>query len=255
MIGDNPIFFFPPPFNPGVDPYDDTQYTLPFYKFFDETDGFIYPSDAEFKTLFPANYNAIIQEAIKQEFYYKQVGSYIPQRFLRRFHRLLNERKDAWEKLLESESLIEPDDARGNYDMTETRQVDSQSTNHGTSTYTGNTSSNSETNTSDTSGATAWQSDTPDGSVDDIETYMSTANKNAANSTGHATANNTVETNDTSESNGNASGNMTETRVRKGNIGVTSFATIMEGYRRTVSWCVFDQVIFPEVDKLFFKLA
>ena len=84
---------------------------------------------------------------------------------------------------------------------------------------------------------------------------MATANKDAAKSAGHATVNNTAETNNTSESNGNASGKMTETRVRKGNIGVTSFAAIMEGYRRTVSWCVFDQVIFPEVDKLFFKLA
>ena len=101
--------------NKGIDTFSEKQYTLPLYEFLDETNPFIYPDNAEFKTLFPAGYHEVIKSAIIQEFYYRQVGQYVPQKFLRRFHRLLNERRDAWVKLIESEDLINPEYATRNY--------------------------------------------------------------------------------------------------------------------------------------------
>lgn len=229
-----------------IDPYAEKQYTLPFYEFLDENNTFIYPSEGEFKTLFPANYHEGIKAAIIQEFYYRQVGQYIPQKFLRRFHRLLNERQDAWIKLIGSEDIVQPEYATRNYDMTEERTQHVESENQG------NASSNSQTTTSDTgsSGATAWISDTPDGSVSDIETYMSSANKNQSNSE----ANGNATTDGSSQNAGSSSGDLTENIHRYGNIGVTTFEKIIEGYRNSASWCAFEQVIFPEVNKLFFAL-
>lgn len=229
-----------------IDPYAEKQYTLPFYEFLDENNTFIYPSEGEFKTLFPANYHEGIKAAIIQEFYYRQVGQYIPQKFLRRFHRLLNERQAAWIKLIGSEEIVQPEYATRNYDMTEERTQHVESENQG------NASSNSQTTTSDTAsnGATAWVSDTPDGSVSDIETYMSSANKNQSNSE----ANGNATTDGSSQNAGSSSGDLTENIRRYGNIGVTTFEKIIEGYRNSVVWCAFEQVIFPEVNKLFFAL-
>ena len=237
-----------------IDPFAEKQYTLPLYEFLDENNSFIYPSEAEFKTLFPASYHEGIKAAIIQEFYYRQVGQYIPQKFLRRFHRLLNERQAAWVKLVESEEIVQPEQATRNYDMTEERTQHVESENQG------NTSSGSQTITSDngkttgTSGATAWVSDTPDGSVSDIETYMSSANKNQSNSEGTTTASGNATTNGSSKNSGSSSGDSTENVHRYGNIGVTTFEKIIEGYRNSVVWCAFEQVIFPEVNKLFFAL-
>ena len=233
-------------FNKGVDTFSERQYTLPFYEFLDETNPFIYPEHAEFKHLFPEGYNDIIKEAIKQEFYYRQVGQYVPQKFLRRFHRLLNERQDAWLKLLESEDVVKPEYATRNYDMTEER------TQHAETQNTGSATSNSRATSTNkgTVGDTSWVSDTPDGSVSDIETYMSSANKNQ--STSEASGNST--TDDSSSNTGSSNGDMNENVHRFGNIGVTTFETILEGYRNSAAWCSFENVIFPEVNKLFFAL-
>lgn len=237
-----------------IDPYAEKQYTLPLYEFLDENNSFIYPTDAEFKTLFPANYHEGIKAAIIQEFYYRQVGQYIPQKFLRRFHRLLNERQAAWIKLVDSEDVINPEYATRNYEITEERTQHVESENQG------NASSNSQTITTDngrttgTIGATAWVSDTPDGSVSDIETYMSSANKNQSNSEGTSEASGNATTDGSSHNNGSSSGNLSENIHRYGNIGVTTFEKIIEGYRNSVVWCSFENVIFPEVNKLFFAL-
>ena len=229
-----------------IDPYAEKQYTLPLYMFLDENNTFIYPPDCEFKTLFPDSYHEGIKVAITQEFYYRQVGQYIPQKFLRRFHRLLNERQEAWIKLIDSEEIVKPDQATRNYDITEERAQHVDSENHG------NASSNNKTTTSDSASSetTSWVSDTPDGSVSDIETYMSSANKNHSSSE----SNGDSTTNGSSQSEGSSSGDLTENIRRYGNIGVTTFEKIIEGYRNSAVWCAFEQVIFPEVNKLFFAL-
>ena len=232
--------------NKGIDTFSEKQYTLPLYEFLDETNTFIYPDNAEFKTLFPVGYHEVIKAAIIQEFYYRQVGQYIPQKFLRRFHRLLNERRDAWVKLIESEALIKPEYATRNYDVTEERTQHVESQNQG------NATSNSQTSTTDsgTTGGTSWMSDTPDGSVSGIETYMSSANKNQA--TSEANGNST--TDGSSQNTGSSNGNLDENIHKFGNIGVTTFEKIIEGYRNSAAWCSFENVIFPEVNKLFFAL-
>lgn len=241
-------------FNGGIDLYAEKQYTLPFYEFFDETNTFIYPPNAEFKTLFPPGYHGLIVTAIKQEFYYRQVGQYIPQKFLRRFHRLLNERRDAWHKLIESEEIVNPEQATRNYDMTEERTQHVESENHGNASSNTHTATSDNGNTTTTSGGVSWVSDTPDGSVSDIETYMSSANKNQTNSDATTETSGNADTEGSSQNSGTSEGDLTETIHRFGNIGVTTFEKIIQGYRNSTAWCAFEEVIFPEIDKLFFAL-
>lgn len=249
-------FFHPVPlsFMTDIDPLCERQYTLPFYEILDETNPFIYPEDSDFKTAFPEGFHEGIKAAIIQEFYYRQIGSYSPQRFIRRFHRLLNERQTAWIKLVDSESIVIPEQATRNYDMNEelTRHVESE--NQGNASSSSQAASNDTANSMTTNGGTAWVSDTPDGSVSDIETYMSSANKNQSTSEGNTESTGSSTSSGTSQSDGSSSGDLTESVHRYGNIGVTTFEKIIEGYRNSASWCSFEEVIFPEVEKLFFVL-
>lgn len=190
---------------------------LPFFRFFDESDTVIYPPSGVYKTLWPANciLSNEVKEQIKVNFcnYFTNSGN--PQYWLGRFHALIRREEDKWQKLLTSEDALRPDDAIYNYDMQETTsyQTSGESQSGGT--------------------RTGYNSETPEGATSDIETYMSAANKSVDSN------------NDTATSSGN------QTVTRKGNIGVMTSAQILGGYRAAVNWCALEEVIFPELEKLF----
>ena len=190
---------------------------LPFFRFFDESDPVIYPPNGVYKTLFPADWHlsAVIKEQIKTNFanYFTNSGN--PQYWLGRFHALIRREQDKWQKLLTSEDALRPDDAIYNYDMQET------------TTY--QTSANSQSGGT----RTGYNSETPEGATSDIESYMSAANKSVDSN------------NDSASSTGE------QTVIRKGNIGAMTAAQVIGGYREATNWCALDEVIFPELEKLF----
>lgn len=190
---------------------------LPFFRFFDESDTVIYPPSGVYKTLWPTNciLSDEVKEQIKVNFtnYFTNSGN--PQYWLGRFHALIKREEDKWQKLLDSENALRPNDAIYNYDMTET-------TNYSTS---GQSESGST--------RTGYNSETPEGSTSDIEQYMSAANKNVDSN------------NDSASSTGE------QTVTRQGNIGVMTSAQIIDGYREAVNWCALEEVIFPALEKLF----
>ena len=190
---------------------------LPFFRFFDESDPVIYPTNAVYKTLWPTGciLTAEVKEQIKVNFtnYFTNSGN--PQYWLGRFHALIRREQDKWQKLLDSENALRPDDAIYNYDMTET-------TNYST---TGQSASGST--------RTGYNSETPEGATSDIETYMSAANKSVDSN------------NDSATSSGE------QTVIRKGNIGAMTAAQVIGGYRAAVNWCALEEVIFPDLEKLF----
>ena len=193
---------------------------LPFFRFFDESDPVIYPPNAVYKTLFPVDWHlsSVIKEQIKTNFanYFTNSGN--PQYWLGRFHALIRREQDKWQKLLTSEDALRPDDAIYNYDMTET-------TNYST---TGQSASGST--------RTGYNSETPEGSTADIETYMSAANKSVDSN------------NDSATSSGE------QTVIRKGNIGAMTAAQVIGGYRDAINWCALEEVIFPALEKLFIMI-
>ena len=193
---------------------------LPFFRFFDESDPVIYPPNAVYKTLLPADWHlsAVIKEQIKTNFANYFTNSANPQYWLGRFHALIRREQDKWQKLLDSENALRPDDAIYNYDLKETTQYQTSGQSEGASTRTG------------------YNSETPEGSTSDIEQYMSAANKNVDSN------------NDSASSTGE------QTVTRQGNIGVMTSAQILGGYRDAVNWCALEEVIFPELEKLFIMI-
>ena len=193
---------------------------LPFFRFFDRNDTVIYPKGARYNWFWPDNciLNGFIQEQIMDNFANYFVNSANPQYWIGRFQLLILREQDKWQKLLDSENSLRPEDAIHNYDMTEKTN------------YT--TSGQSESGST----RTGYNSETPEGSTSDIETYMSAANKNVDSN------------NDSASSTGE------QTVTRQGNIGVMTSAQILGGYRAAVNWCALEEVIFPALEKLFIMI-
>ena len=193
---------------------------LPFFKFFDRNDPVIYPKGARYNWFWPENciLNGFIQDQIMDNFANYFVNSANPQYWIGRFQLLILREQDKWQKLLDSENALRPDDAIYNYDMVEKTNYTTSGQSEGGSTRTG------------------YNSETPEGSTADIETYMSAANKNVDSN------------NDSASSTGE------QTVTRQGNIGVMTSAQILGGYRAAVNWCALEEVIFPELEKLFIMI-
>lgn len=193
---------------------------LPFFRFFDRNDTVIYPKGARYNWFWPDNciLNGFIQDQIMDNFANYFVNSANPQYWIGRFQLLVLREQDKWQKLLDSENALRPDDAIYNYDLRETTSYQTTGQSQSGSTRTG------------------YNSETPEGSTADIETYMSAANKNVDSN------------NDTASSTGE------QTVTRQGNIGVMTSAQILGGYRAAVNWCALEEVIFPELEKLFIMI-
>lgn len=193
---------------------------LPFFRFFDRNDTVIYPKGARYNWFWPDNciLNGFIQDQIMDNFANYFVNSANPQYWIGRFQLLVLREQDKWQKLLTSEDALRPDDAIYNYDMQETTSYETSGQSQSGGTRTG------------------YNSETPEGATSDIETYMSAANKSVDSN------------NDTATSSGN------QTVTRKGNIGVMTSAQILGGYRAAVNWCALEEVIFPELEKLFIMI-
>ena len=193
---------------------------LPFFRFFDRNDPVIYPKGARYNWIWPENciLNGFIQDQIMDNFANYFVNSANPQYWIGRFQLLILREQDKWQKLLDSENALRPDDAIYNYDLTEKTNYTTSGQSQGGSTRTG------------------YNSETPEGATADIETSMSAANKN-------------VDSN-----NDRASSTGEQTVTRQGNIGVMTSAQILGGYRAAVNWCALEEVIFPELEKLFIMI-
>ena len=193
---------------------------LPFFRFFDRHDTVIYPKGARYNWLWPDNciLNGFIQDQIMDNFANYFVNSSNPQYWIGRFQLLILREQDKWQKLLDSENALRPDDAIYNYDMTEKTNYTTSGQSEGSATRTG------------------YNSETPEGSTSDIEQYMSAANKNVDSN------------NDSASSTGE------QTVTRQGNIGVMTSAQILGGYRAAVNWCALEEVIFPALEKLFIMI-
>lgn len=178
----------------------------------------IYQIDGYPTTLFPEDCPDEIKNQIMCEFFNYDLAISPPWVWVQRFHLVIERHLYQWEKLIASEKYLRDEDGIYNYDLKE------ESTSSG---------SHSTSNTG-TGQNNQFVSDTPDGSLTDIENYMSSGAREIGESQ--------------SSSSGTSlnSGNMR----RYGNIGVMTSAQILGGYREAINYDAF-QTIFREIQHLF----
>lgn len=243
--------------------------TIPFYSMIDEnSEVWSLVNRTRFPHLYPIMDPEILTDTMKDTindyFYYRQCGFSSPERFLRHFQRMILERAATWKKAIDTETALSADDMKYNYDLHEnserniTREYDGETVN--TPNLTTTQSPRVSTTTQNTSNLTSHQMDTPDGITDDIDDYLSNAQKDVTTDTTTETqdgSNTTTQTGTSTTTTDNTDTDKDEFEMRRyGNIGVQTSAEIMQKTRDLyLRWDAFEDLIFPELSALFLSVV
>lgn len=192
--------------------YDTTRLTIELRDIVDNGDNSVDIWNFDYDSFYEGEAKKAFEQKVIDHYYFRQIGSETVGRFLHQFRTRVRELAPYYKKLYELEDqLTEAGDPFQSYDLTETYKQTSKGSESGQS-------SGSSTNTDD---HLRKLSNTPQGSVDNLDDYMTEAEKNTANDTSTTTAN----------SSGSSSGEVEHTLTRKGNIGVQPL-----GVEFTANW-------------------
>lgn len=199
-------------------------------------------------------YDGYYKDEAKREFerkvidhyFFRQIGSETVGRFKHEFKTKIREIMPYYKQLYESVDLManvgDPFEA---YNLTETFKKTTSGTVTGNSE---DSSESSEMGSSSQNGVTKTRfSDTPQGSIDNLDTYMTNATVNDVDTsdTSERTANGTNRGKSSSE----ATGSEDYTLTRRGNIGVQPLGQEMEYYRKAL--INVDMMVINELNELF----
>ena len=184
--------------------------------------------------LYDNNLKPLFEEKFFEYFYFDEIGYPTVQRFKHMLKSKLHMIMPYYKQLYETELRAKEIDFMLNKDLTETfvRDLTSNATANSTVESTG---SNSGIND-------GFQANTPQSKlVQDIEHYMSSANRDKTSSN--------YNDNNSSNSITNNTGREETTLISKGNIGITSSAELLEKWRKVL--INIDELIFEDMQDLF----
>lgn len=208
----------------------------------------------------PFNKQAFEQK-ILDHYRFRQIGQETVGRWLHYFRTRIREIMPYYVQLYEFEAKwFNVDDPLESYNLVET--FEETSSGSGTQTTSGsseNTSETSGTNTANKTGSVNHErkfSDTPQGSIDNLDDYMSeatrentdTSEKGSESSTGTAT----VSGSDSSETSSENTGSTSHTLTRKGNIGVQPLGGEVQNIRD--AFINIDLMVINELKDLFLQV-
>ena len=184
--------------------------------------------------LYDNNLKPVFEEKFFEYFYFDEIGYPTVQRFKHMLKSKLHMIMPYYKQLYETELRAKDIDFLLNKDLTETFIRDLTSNATATSTV--------ESNGSNSGVNDGFQSNTPQSKlVQDIEHYMSSANRDKTSSN--------YNDNNSSNSATNNTGREETTLVSKGNIGITSSAELLEKWRKVI--INIDELIFEDMQDLF----
>lgn len=184
--------------------------------------------------LYDNNLKPVFEEKFFEYFYFDEIGYPTVQRFKHMLKSKLHMIMPYYKQLYETELRTKEIDFMLNKDLTETFIRDLTSNATATSTV--------ESNGSNSGVNDGFQSNTPQSKlVQDIEHYMSSANRDKTSSN--------YNDNNSSNSSTNNTGREETTLVSKGNIGVTSSAELLQKWREVL--INIDELIFEDMQDLF----
>lgn len=217
---------------------------------------------------YPSYYKGEAKKAFEQKvldhFWLRQIGAETVGRFLFYFRRTMREIMPLYIQRYESVDLMKDPEIRplDNYNMIEEYQSTGSNSNITKSESEDNTKGNVTTGGSNTSKATEVHSDTPQGKLNisipafpTSETKSETIN-HASDATQTFGGQHSTETSDSvnegsSKASAEVKGQNIESHklTRRGNIGVTTYAQLLEGYRQT--FLNIDMEIINELESCF----
>lgn len=205
------------------------------------------------------------EEKVNKHFWTRQIGQETVGRFLLYFRRTMREIMPYYVQRYNSVDMLEKDpDIKplDNYNMVEEFESSRAGTNTSTSTGTNTSTSTGSTADKTTTGAGGVNvmNETPQGALSmEVDTTGEVLNLQRASSveqrrdvtdaSGESTVENTTTGSENATVNGSDSGTETHRLTRRGNIGVTTYSQLVQGYRET--FLNIDMEIISELESCF----
>lgn len=225
--------------------------------------------DFEYKSFYEGADKAAFEEKVIDHYWFRQIGQETPARFKRKFRTLVRELAPYYYQLYKSVELMETvDDPFKAYDLTETYTENTSGTGRTTGTASGTTTGKStSTNTLTVEGTDTTvedkehrHSDTPQGSIANLDTYMTDADREdntttlTVDRTEGSTGGGTTEatTDSETETMDEMAGEKTYTLTRQGNIGVQPLGQEINAYRSAL--INVDMMFIEALNDLFLKI-
>lgn len=188
----------------------------------------------EYPCFFEGEAKKDFEKKITDHFYFRQIGQETVGRWLHMFRSRMREIMPYYNQLYESEKYMQNiEDPFATVDYTETFEEESSGQS--------NTSANGKTNGFVDGFTEHRYSNTPQGTINNIDDYLTEASKD--------TVLNEEETTSESSSTGATSGTVKHTLTKKGAMGVTTFGHDMMEYRQ--SFLNIDLMVIKELNDLF----
>lgn len=188
---------------------------------------------------------AVLRRKIENHYYFRQIGQETPARFLHYLHARMCEIMPYYCQLYEFEETFHSvEDKLESYHLTET--LDKKTT--GTGTVSGSSEGTSTGTDTTNANNTKKFSNTPQGSIANLDSYMTEATVD----NGTATDTSTSTASGSSEQASEESGTETYTLVRRGNIGVQPLGQEVKDIRS--AFINIDMMIIKELEDLFLKV-
>ena len=204
---------------------------------------------------YPSYYKGAEKLAFEQKiidhYYFRQIGQETPQRFRHYIKCKLREIMPYYIQRYESVALMAAGIESGEINPLEYYSMVEEGTNSESAnakrTGSGTTSMTGSGEVTNTKNGTQKFSDTPQNNLSNLDNYLTNATVNDENehSQSSESKNGTQSETNTEESTGNGS----HTLTRRGNIGVTTYAQMLEGYRQT--FINVDMEVIEELNCLF----
>ena len=238
--------------------WDNTGYTVELGKLCEQVKLW----DFDYPSYYTGAEKAAFEQKVIDHYYFRQIGFETPARFVHKFRSRIRDIMPYYIRLYESVKIMDDiEDPFGNVDIVETFEQENTSMGTHSDTSENSTSGNVErsenetrTDESSTNGVHK-ESDTPQSSISNIDTYLTRASKDdgstSTDSTGTRNSTDTSSTSSTATGSGTTSntGTTKHTLTRKGNQGVNTYAHDMKEFREIL--INVDMLIIDDLKTLF----
>lgn len=199
--------------------------------------------DFEYPSYYKGDQKKAFEQKVLDHFWTRQIGQETVGRFLLYFRRTVREIMPFYIQRYESVDLMKDPDIRplDNYNMIEEYESERSDESASSAKVTGSSSSTDQGTTTGKTGGLTVHSDTPEQSLlMAVSTegstnlkYASDVEQNRGLTDSEVTNNSETETESSSTDTATGSGTEKHKLTRRGNIGVTTYAQLLEGYRET----------------------
>ncbi len=196
---------------------------------------------------------AAFEQKIIDHYYFRQIGQETVGRWLHYFRTRIKEIMPYYVQLYEFEAKwFNVDDPLESYNLKET--FESTSSGSGTQTTSGTSESTAATTTEKSSTVEHERrfSNTPQGSIDNLDNYLTEGTRENTSNSESGEDSSTVSGSDSSESSSESTGNTSHTLTRKGNIGVQPLGGEVQNIRE--AFINIDQMVINELKDLFLQV-